>query len=177
MAQSGARWHLLGDFWAISLGPQATRNGAHLGAAEPRSLQRKPLPCQALCRWIPFVSRQSPAWDRGCRITPLTVPPTRRMCVPAPGTGSGSRFRDLKSIRRRRFVLTTSPRWGEVGRRPGEGNRCGRLPAPSLRSDIRRKSSPNRRPAFGRVISGTHRHRSPHSRCVGPNSLQRAGGL
>ena len=55
--------------------------------------------------------------------------------------GYGARFRDVKAICRRRFVLTTSPLWGEVGRRPGHrcdrrrsvrGNRCGRLPAPSL---------------------------------------------
>jgi hypothetical protein len=48
MAQTGARWHLLGDFWAISLGPEATWNRALRERAELRSLQRKPFIMRSL---------------------------------------------------------------------------------------------------------------------------------
>jgi hypothetical protein len=77
MAQNGTFWEV---FWAISLGPEAIRTGAFSGWAELRSLERKRLICQALCRWIPPISSQPPARDRGCRIAPRTVVLTCRMC-------------------------------------------------------------------------------------------------
>jgi hypothetical protein len=77
LAQDGT---LLGGLWAISFGPEAIRNGAFWGQAELRSLERKSRTGQALCRWIPSISCQSPAEDRGDRIAPSTVPLTRRMC-------------------------------------------------------------------------------------------------
>ena len=77
MAQDGTLWEV---FWAISLCPEAIRNGPFWVWAELRSLERKPRICQALCRWIPLVSSQISAQDRGRRIAPLTVPLTGRMC-------------------------------------------------------------------------------------------------
>jgi hypothetical protein len=59
---------------AISLGLEAIRNQALRGWSELRPLERQPRICQALCRWIPPVSSQRPAQDRGCRIVPQTVP-------------------------------------------------------------------------------------------------------
>jgi len=58
---SGSKWrkmaHFGEAFWAISLSPEAIRNGAFRGWAELRSLERKPLMRQALRRGILPVSK------------------------------------------------------------------------------------------------------------------------
>jgi hypothetical protein len=77
MAQNGTPWHLFGRSLVPS---RSARDRAFLGTGELRSLERKPLLCRALCRWIPPVFSQPPAQDSGCRIEPLTVAHTRRMC-------------------------------------------------------------------------------------------------
>jgi hypothetical protein len=79
MAHSGS---LLGGLLVPSrFALRRSGKGAVPGRAELRSLERKPLWCQALCRLIPPVSSQPPARDRGCRIGMLlTVALTGRLC-------------------------------------------------------------------------------------------------
>jgi hypothetical protein len=95
MALVGSQWH---TFWvpfcAISLGPEATRNGGLLRWAELRSPERKPLICRALCSFAePCVARfcLSPTNLRlpieGVESPFLTVKIARPRRVPAPARG------------------------------------------------------------------------------------------
>ena len=95
--------------------------GAFLGWAELRSRERKPLICRALCRLIPSVTSQPPTVDRGCRIALFDRENHASKARTCAGEGSNHLIRDVKSICQRLFILITSPRRGEVGRRPGEG--------------------------------------------------------
>ena len=98
MAQNGAKMAPVGEvFWAISLGPEAIRNGAFRGGADLRSLERKPLICQALRRGILPVSQ--------------------------PTSGLGSRVSDRLADRGNHASNVRSPDEGPVGHHASKGGR------------------------------------------------------
>ena len=129
-------WHWLavdGSFFRgllCHLARPGSRPGTGLfwGWAELRSLERKTFICRALCQLIPSVTRQPPALDRGCRIAPFDRDNVASKARTSAGEGSNYLFRDVKSICQRLFIPITSPRRGEVGRRPGEGGPPQRAP-------------------------------------------------
>ena len=96
--------------------------GLFLEWAEMSSRERKPLICRALCRSISFVTNQSPAVERGFRTAPFDRDNHASKAGTSAGEGSAYLFFDVKSICHRLFIPTTSPRRGEVGRMPGEGD-------------------------------------------------------
>ncbi len=92
--------------------PAATRNGAFSGWADLKSFERKPFISRALCQFIPSVTRQPRALDRGCRIATLDRDNHASKARPSEGGWSNHLTRDVKSMRQRLFVPPTSPRRG-----------------------------------------------------------------
>ncbi len=122
VAVNGSRWQLLRGLLRHLARPGGDpERGVFVGWAELRSLERKPHIWRILCQLIPSDTRNVGPWIEGVESPLFDRDNHASKARTSAGAGPNHHFRDVKSICQRLFILITSPRGGEVGRRPGEG--------------------------------------------------------